>query len=286
MKNKIILDCSCQNNSITCHHKGSILSNASCIELKVIGTSQKSHCTESFALTVPPPQPETYTTHLAVLRNLKHPEWTSRPTYYLSPALSNVSPIYVKRIIEPKAREIGGYGAAFTLGLAQSREWKRQKQETSEYKVRQVQLAMELANKAARAARKAKKQQEEEERIKQEEEVKKQEEEEEKQREEEAEQQRKEEAEQQRAEKQKLEDEKKKQQEETRMQEEENKKESEQKRKQDKRKKQRSQKKRKAEYQRRPLGVSIQSLTCCLGTGESSSEQEEERGLLQNIETF
>ncbi|KAF5870810.1 uncharacterized protein Bfra_009364 [Botrytis fragariae] len=119
--------CNCQNNHIVCHHRSSI--GATAIQkTKILEETEIGRC-KCLAIepTIPPPQPETYTGHLAVLRNPTHKEWTSRPHRYLSPTLCNISPYYVKRFVEPTVRETLLDGEwpgrhEFTMAVAQKEE--------------------------------------------------------------------------------------------------------------------------------------------------------------------
>ncbi|TEY64769.1 hypothetical protein BOTCAL_0143g00260 [Botryotinia calthae] len=98
-------ECNCENNRIECHHRSSIGATAD-QKTKILEESGIARC-RCLAIepTIPPPKPETYTAHLAVLRNPTHKEWTSRPHRYLSPALCNISPLYVQRFVEPAVWE-------------------------------------------------------------------------------------------------------------------------------------------------------------------------------------
>ncbi|KAM0181850.1 hypothetical protein ACHAPC_004001 [Botrytis cinerea] len=95
----------CKNNRIECHHR-SFIGATAVQKTKILEESDIGRC-KCLAIepTIPPPKPETYTAHLAVLRNPTHKEWKSRPHRYLSPALCNVSPHYVQRFVEPAVRE-------------------------------------------------------------------------------------------------------------------------------------------------------------------------------------
>ncbi|QSZ32662.1 hypothetical protein DSL72_002241 [Monilinia vaccinii-corymbosi] len=121
------VDCLCTANSIVCHHRGSIWMNAAFMGYKRVRGFARKKKVPMIKLTTPPPRPEP-TAHLAVLRNPTHPEWTARPGSYLSPALCNISPIYVRRVIEPEARrqlmEPGFFSrdTAFSLGYVQRKE--------------------------------------------------------------------------------------------------------------------------------------------------------------------
>ncbi|TGO57564.1 hypothetical protein BCON_0064g00330 [Botryotinia convoluta] len=102
---QLTAQCNCQKNHIVCHHRSSI--GASAVQkTKILEETEIGRC-KCLAIepTIPPPQPETYTGHLAVLRNPTHKEWASRPHRYLSPTLCNISPYYVKRFVEPAVRE-------------------------------------------------------------------------------------------------------------------------------------------------------------------------------------
>ncbi|KAF7936982.1 hypothetical protein BELL_0319g00070 [Botrytis elliptica] len=122
--------CNCQDNHIVCHHRSSIATAA--VQKTKILEETKDGEVKCIAIepTIPPPQPETYTGHLAVLRNPTHKEWESRPHRYLSPTLCNISPYYVKRFVEPPVREKllegkwPGKHHEFTMGKAQEDEIK------------------------------------------------------------------------------------------------------------------------------------------------------------------
>lgn len=125
--------CDCEENHIVCHHRSLIVASAvrktKILEQPRIG---RLKCL-AFESTIPAPQPETYTEHLAVLRNPTHEEWKSRPHRYLSPTLCNISPHYVQRFVEPPVREMllkgkwPGKRHEFTLGKAQEDEIKAMK---------------------------------------------------------------------------------------------------------------------------------------------------------------
>ncbi|KAJ8061669.1 hypothetical protein OCU04_009470 [Sclerotinia nivalis] len=134
-------NCSCQRNSIVCHHRSAIYTTATIRELNGVEQTDAKYVPHSIVLKIPPPQPESYTTHLAILRNPKHQEWKSRPHKYLSPALSNISPHYVKRFVEPAAREdlIQGIWPGrpeFTLSKVQACELDREWEQRLAYKFR------------------------------------------------------------------------------------------------------------------------------------------------------
>ncbi|KAF7890532.1 hypothetical protein EAF00_008847 [Botryotinia globosa] len=122
--------CNCEENHIVCHHRSLIVASA-VKKAKIVVEPKvgRSKCL-AFESTIPAPQPETYTGHLAVLRNPTHGEWKSRPHRYLSPTLCNTSPHYVQRFIEPPVRELllegkwPGKRHEFTLGKAQEDEIK------------------------------------------------------------------------------------------------------------------------------------------------------------------
>ncbi|KAF7914316.1 uncharacterized protein EAF01_000722 [Botrytis porri] len=119
--------CNCHQNHIVCHHRSSI--GASAIQkTKILEETDIGRC-ECLAIepTIPPPQPETYTGHLAVLRNPTHREWGSRPHRYLSPTLCNISSCYVKRFVEPLVRKNLSRGEwtgrhEFTMAVVQVEE--------------------------------------------------------------------------------------------------------------------------------------------------------------------
>lgn len=130
--------CSFQQSSIVCHHRSAIYTTGIITELVGRGDAKSKHVPRSTVLKKPPPQPETYTNHLAILRNPKHQEWKSQPDKYLSPPLSNISPYYVKRFVETEAREDLKQGIhpgrpAFTLSKVQARELEEERDEMAEY---------------------------------------------------------------------------------------------------------------------------------------------------------
>ncbi|TGO54684.1 hypothetical protein BOTNAR_0261g00170 [Botryotinia narcissicola] len=117
--------CNCKENHIVCHHRSLIVASA-VKKAKIVVEPKVGRCKcLGFESTIPAPQPETYTGHLAVLRNPTHGEWKSRPHRYLSPTLCNTSPHYVQRFVEPPVREMllegkwPGKRHEFTLGKAQ-----------------------------------------------------------------------------------------------------------------------------------------------------------------------
>ncbi|KAG4030080.1 hypothetical protein MFRU_013g01040 [Monilinia fructicola] len=138
--------CLCEANSITCHHRSSILKTADLTSCKWIDGKGVS----PLKLKVPPPRPEP-TAHLAVLRDPRHPEWKARPASYQSPALCNTSSIYLKRVVEPEARkklikqEEVPQNAAFSLSIAQRRELQHQREEEEIFMQRWTARINELA---------------------------------------------------------------------------------------------------------------------------------------------
>ncbi|CAD6452087.1 0bb09c3e-26e6-4f12-9d1b-e65f28604387 [Sclerotinia trifoliorum] len=131
--------CSCQQNSVVCHHRTAIYTTATIRELSGGDEAGSRYVPHSIVLNNPPPQPETYTTHLAILRNPKHQEWKSQPHKYLSPALSNISPHYVKRFVETSARAYLKQGIypgrpEFTLSSVQYCELAEIKDKIAEFK--------------------------------------------------------------------------------------------------------------------------------------------------------
>ncbi|KAF7859736.1 hypothetical protein EAF04_008815 [Stromatinia cepivora] len=134
-------NCSCQRNSIICHHRSAIYTTATIRELNEVEQTDPRHVPHSIVLKISPPQPESYATHLAILRNPKHQEWKSQPHKYLSPALSHISPHYVRRFVEPAAREdlIQGIWPGrpeFTLSKVQERELDEEREQNLAYKIR------------------------------------------------------------------------------------------------------------------------------------------------------
>ncbi|KAF7945396.1 hypothetical protein EAE96_010170 [Botrytis aclada] len=129
-------------NGIVCHHASFIGANA-IQKTKIVEETKKNHTQSKFIAiepTIAPPQPETYTGHLAVLRNPTHKEWTTRPHRYLSPTLCNISPYYVKRFVEPPARgkiiegKSPGKRHEFTMAKAQEDEIKKVNRRDEHYK--------------------------------------------------------------------------------------------------------------------------------------------------------
>ncbi|TGO12479.1 hypothetical protein BTUL_0088g00560 [Botrytis tulipae] len=122
--------CNCKENHIVCHHRSLIVASAVKKAKIVVEPKVGRRQCLAFESTIPAPQPETYTGHLAVLRNPTHGEWKSRPHRYLSPTLCNISPHYVQRFVEPPVREMllegkwPGKRHEFTLGKAQEDEIK------------------------------------------------------------------------------------------------------------------------------------------------------------------
>lgn len=141
-----LLDCVCKSNSVVCHHRESIWVSGKVSGEKtrpidsLSSTSRGRETYPSLILQVPPPRPEP-SSHLAILRNPRHPEWNTNKQYYLSPALCNTSQMYIDRFIERDARirvaedrePIPGIGVAFSLDIVHEREFRMKAKQNAKH---------------------------------------------------------------------------------------------------------------------------------------------------------
>ncbi|ESZ93741.1 hypothetical protein SBOR_5878 [Sclerotinia borealis F-4128] len=155
--NLSVVNCLCQANSITCHHRGLICKNSVFTGWADIPRSKgRVKKVAKIQLTAPPARPNP-TAHLAVLRNPTHPEWKARPENYLSPALCNISPAYIKRVVETETRELllkggGAKSSSFTLARAQTNEINLENEKYCSFKQRQKERSRAVGAEAAASA--------------------------------------------------------------------------------------------------------------------------------------